>query len=207
MLIFPGSVLFHLLRIRFLNVSPLPVHGGRTFIDAFELPGKMKRILDADFFTDFLQPHSAGLQQIGRDGITQTSEITVGRHSGFHSEFPDEGVDRQSAHFRPVRIGPASRGIVLHRFADLEDTGIHRNQVETFMKMNQNLKDQLQSMQLCQRREILLFQSLPETGKLYPQIPYIAPIERSAKLRESSERRDHCHEKTMDRQGKARASA
>ncbi len=184
MLIFPGSVLFHLLRIRFLNVSPLPVHGGRTFIDAFELPGKMKRILDADFFTDFLQPHSAGLQQIGRDGITQTSEITVGRHSGFHSEFPDEGVDRQSAHFRPVRIGPGSRGIVLHRFADLEDTGIHRNQVETFMKMNQNLKDQLQSMQLCQRREILLFQSLPETGKLYPQIPYIAPIERSAKLRE-----------------------
>ena len=36
---------------------------------------------------------------------------------------------------------------------------------------------------------------------------YIAPIERSAKLRESSERRDHGHEKTMDRQGKARASA
>lgn len=75
------------------------------------------------------------------------------------------------------------------------------------MKMNQNLKDQLQSMQLCQRREILLFQSLSETGNLYPQIPYIAPIERSAKLRESSERRDHGHEKTMDRQGKARASA
>ena len=36
---------------------------------------------------------------------------------------------------------------------------------------------------------------------------YIAPIERSAKLRESLERRDHGHEKTMDRQGKARASA
>ena len=36
---------------------------------------------------------------------------------------------------------------------------------------------------------------------------YIAPIERSAKLRESSKRRDHGHEKTMDRQGKARASA
>ena len=33
---------------------------------------------------------------------------------------------------------------------------------------------------------------------------YIAPIERCAKLRESSERRDHEHEKTMDRQGKAR---
>ena len=36
---------------------------------------------------------------------------------------------------------------------------------------------------------------------------YIAPIERSAKLRESSERRDYGHEKTMDRQGKARDSA
>lgn len=36
---------------------------------------------------------------------------------------------------------------------------------------------------------------------------YIAPIERSAKLRESSERRDYEHEKTMDRQGKARDSA
>ena len=36
---------------------------------------------------------------------------------------------------------------------------------------------------------------------------YIAPIERCAKLRESSERRDHGHEKTMDRQGKARDSA
>ena len=38
-------------------------------------------------------------------------------------------------------------------------------------------------------------------------ILYIAPIERSAKLRESSERRDYGHEKTMDRQGKARDSA
>ena len=36
---------------------------------------------------------------------------------------------------------------------------------------------------------------------------YIAPIERCAKLRESSERKDHEHEKTMDRQGKARDSA
>ena len=39
------------------------------------------------------------------------------------------------------------------------------------------------------------------------EIIYIAPIERSAKLRESSERRDYEHEKTMDRQGKARDSA
>ena len=38
-------------------------------------------------------------------------------------------------------------------------------------------------------------------------IGYIAPIERCAKLRESSERKDHEHEKTMDRQGKARDSA
>ena len=43
--------------------------------------------------------------------------------------------------------------------------------------------------------------------KLYRIIFYIAPIERSAKLRESSERRDYEHEKTMDRQGKARDSA
>ena len=43
--------------------------------------------------------------------------------------------------------------------------------------------------------------------KVDRKIAYIAPIERSAKLRESSERRDYGHEKTMDRQGKARDSA
>ena len=45
------------------------------------------------------------------------------------------------------------------------------------------------------------------TGEDFPSDEYIAPIERSAKLRESSERRDYEHEKTMDRQGKARDSA
>ncbi len=46
-----------------------------------------------------------------------------------------------------------------------------------------------------------------ECEEAIPELSYIAPIERSAKLRESSERRDYGHEKTMDRQGKARDSA
>lgn len=63
---------------------------------------------------------------------------------------------------------------------------------------------------------LFLFFFLPLALACYYAVPpklrhlvltYIAPIERSAKLRESSERRDHGHEKTMDRQGKARDSA
>ena len=50
--------------------------------------------------------------------------------------------------------------------------------------------------------DVPIFHLLSQTANWY-----IAPIERSAKLRESSERRDYGHEKTMDRQGKARDSA